>query len=137
MAIITATPALIKNNELTLRTVDYPVLSIFDNTAALPAAPAEHDRYIALVTANGWTEKHIYESLSGNWWDFAPYTGMRLYNIADNKMYQFNGTIWLSVIGTGVLQSAQGNIIVEVSNALDEAAAFASGSKIVIRTDLI
>lgn len=46
-----------------------PVISIFDNTAALPASPAIGDRYIALVTANGWTANHIYEytSAANSW----------------------------------------------------------------------
>lgn len=43
----------------------------------------------------------------------------------------------MRTLGTGALQAAPGNIIVSVSNASDEAAAFAAGSIIVIRTDLI
>jgi hypothetical protein len=40
-------------------------------------------------------------------------------------------------LGTGAQQAAPGNIIVTVNNALDEAAAFAAGSIIVIRSDLL
>jgi len=43
----------------------------------------------------------------------------------------------MRTLGTGSQQAAPGNIIVSVSNATDEAAAFAAGSLIVIRTDLI
>ena len=43
----------------------------------------------------------------------------------------------MRTLGTGAQQAAPGNIIVSVNNAIDEAAAFAAGSIIVIRTDLL
>jgi hypothetical protein len=39
-----------------------PVISLYDNTSGLPPA-AIGDRYIALVTAHGWTAGHIYEAI--------------------------------------------------------------------------
>jgi hypothetical protein len=37
------------------------IIKIFDNTSALPVSPQNHDRYIAKVTANGWTKNYIYQ----------------------------------------------------------------------------
>jgi hypothetical protein len=44
-----------------------PVISIFDNTLALPVGPSVGDRYISLVTANGWTKDNIYDYNGATW----------------------------------------------------------------------
>jgi hypothetical protein len=72
-----------------------PVISIFDNTAALPVAPSDGDRYIALVTANGWTKDYIYEYNSLNWEDTVPITGSFVYNEDTSLPYLYSGAAWV------------------------------------------
>lgn len=52
---------------LMLMSIAIPVLSLFDNTAALPVGPAPGDRYAALVTANGWFIGNIYQWNGSAW----------------------------------------------------------------------
>jgi hypothetical protein len=74
------------------------VLSRFDNTAALPASPADGARYWALVTANGWTINRIYEWQAGEaaWADVIPTTGTQVYVEADSMLYLWNGSALVS-----------------------------------------
>jgi hypothetical protein len=133
-----------------------PIISQFDNNSGLPVGPSIGDRYIAQATAHGWTDQNVYQ-YNGSGWDVAvPIIGMLLYNLALNEFMVFMGgeTGWTTLdntfpvdsvplsgsrrtLGTGAQQAAPGNIIVTVNNALDEAAAFAAGSIIVIRSDLL
>jgi len=156
-----------------------PVISIFDNTAALPVGPSVGDRYIALVTANGWTIDNIYE-YNGATWDettvidgmgvvvrqflsasiigrffvyaytgFASYAWMPYFSKQAGEFYALpektapTGADFLVIEDTGdsyrkkKISIANLPTIVSVNNATDEATAFANGSMIVIRTDLI
>lgn len=72
-----------------------PVISIFDNTIALPVAPANGDRYIAQVTANGWTADYIYEWNVSNWVPTPPVTGTMIYNVAMSVPYLYTGAAWM------------------------------------------
>jgi hypothetical protein len=72
-----------------------PVISIFDNTIALPVAPANGDRYIAQVTANGWTANNIYEWNISNWIATLPLTGMMVYNNGISAPYLYTGAAWV------------------------------------------
>jgi hypothetical protein len=71
-----------------------PIIEIFDNTAALPVAPAIGDRYIALVSANGWTINHIYEWNTGAWVDTTPISGMMVYDNDTAVPYLYSGVAW-------------------------------------------
>lgn len=55
------------------------VISIYDNSSALPSTPTVGNRYIAHVTANGWTLNHIYEWNGSSWTHTIPAIGMVLY----------------------------------------------------------
>lgn len=71
------------------------VLDRFDPTAALPAAPAIGDRYLATATANGWTNNYIYEWDGAAWVETIPTTGT--YVSVDDEptvIYAFGGSSW-------------------------------------------
>lgn len=70
-----------------------PVISIFDNTAALPVAPVNGDRYIAKVTANGWTINRVYE-WTGAWTGTVPLDGMSVYDKNTDDIYSYDGAAW-------------------------------------------
>lgn len=72
-----------------------PVISIFDNTSALPVAPTDGDRYIAKITANGWTIDYIYEWNSLNWVGTAPVIGMFVFNNNTGAPYLYTGAAWV------------------------------------------
>jgi len=72
-----------------------PVISIFNNTAALPVAPVNGDRYIAQVTANGWTANYIYEWNSPNWVPTVPVLGMMTFDNAVGAPYLYSGAAWV------------------------------------------
>lgn len=72
-----------------------PIIEIFDNTAALPVAPSNGDRYIALVTANGWTADSVYEWNTSNWVATLPITGDMIYNEDDGYPYLYSGAAWV------------------------------------------
>jgi hypothetical protein len=72
-----------------------PVISIFDNTAATPVGPSTGDRYIALVTANGWTIDYIYEWNYNNWVATIPLTGDMVFNNGDGYPYLYSGAAWV------------------------------------------
>jgi len=83
-----------------------PVISIFDNTAALPVGPAVGDRYIAEVTANGWTENRIYEWDGAAWLSYTPEQNDAVVignGVSVNKTIaihepSINGTIWVLLV---------------------------------------
>jgi hypothetical protein len=72
-----------------------PVLSIFDNTLALPALPNVSDRYIAKVTAHGWTKDNIYEWNNVSWLEFFPSIGAAVKDISLKVNWHYDGTNWL------------------------------------------
>lgn len=75
-----------------------PIISVFDNTLALPVGPAVGDRYIAKVTANGWTIDHIYEWNGSIWIDTAPVYGMTVFNNLQGAFYTYEGGIWFNLV---------------------------------------
>ena len=76
---------------------DDSVDSIFDNTSGLPIAPGNGDRYIAQVTANGWTVNNIYEwtTQPNQWVEFLAEAGMTVSVYSLDSNYTFNGTNWV------------------------------------------
>ncbi len=68
-----------------------PVISFYDPTPGLPAAPVVGDRYTATATANGWTIDHIYECVTGGTWvgatDTTPTNGNAFYNNGTSTAY--------------------------------------------------
>jgi hypothetical protein len=80
-----------------------PVISIFNNTIALPVGPTSGDRYIAQVTGNGWVAKNIYEWDGAVWVGTAPIEGMVVYNKGTDAEYQYGGTAWSPIVGSGTL----------------------------------
>lgn len=54
-------------HRIMLASIAIPVLSLWDNSAALPVGPAVGDRYAALVTANGWFIGFIYQWSGAAW----------------------------------------------------------------------
>lgn len=75
-----------------------PVISIFDNTAALPVSPVNGDRYIAEVTANGWTANSVYEWNTNNWLETTPVAGMMVFNNDTGEALLYSGTAWVPFI---------------------------------------
>jgi hypothetical protein len=67
-----------------------PIISIFNNTLALPVDPTTGDRYLAEVTANGWIADRIYEWNGSTWVATVPVTGMATYNKEDHLIYIFD-----------------------------------------------
>ena len=70
--------------------------AIYNNASALPSSPANGDRYIALVTANGWIINNIYESRNGQWIEFLTEQGLTVVIYSLDTNYIFNGTNWVS-----------------------------------------
>lgn len=77
-----------------------PVDEFFDPSGNLPAAPIEGDRYVAMSTANGWTEDRIYEWNGSAWDETAPVAGNALYAGDEGANYFYDGTSW-STTATG------------------------------------
>jgi hypothetical protein len=75
-----------------------PVISIFDNTAALPLLPTIGDRYIALVTANGWTIDKIYEWDGAAWDETTPAVSNVVVNTGDFLVYIYDGAGWINTV---------------------------------------
>ena len=91
-------------NEVTISSALYsdvywlpPVISLFDNSSALPVAPSVGDRYIAQWTAHGWTVNHVYEWSGAIWTDTTPLEGMVVYIKTDDHLYLWNGTAWSGI----------------------------------------
>jgi hypothetical protein len=95
----------------TLRVRPFNVNDFFNPTTGLPLLPADKDKYISLATANGWTihREYQYDLASLTWLEFVPTKGLTRYNIATDRFWYFNGTIWIAMIGTGANQSCAGN----------------------------
>ena len=73
----------------------YPVISIYDNTAGLPVLPTVGDRYIAKVTAHGWTKDHIYDWDNAVWGDFTPSIGSVVKDKALKILWHYDGANWI------------------------------------------
>lgn len=77
------------------------VLLFFDNTAALPVGPSVGDRYIAQVTAHGWTANYIYEWSGSAWTEYAPHSGTMLYvnggTIFPGNTIIYTGSSWTKI----------------------------------------
>jgi len=88
------------------------VISIFDNTSALPSNPTAGDRYIAKVTANGWTIHHIYECVTNGTWvaclNYTPTEGYTSWIKAEDVYYRFNGTSWEIFEGLALVTAGAG-----------------------------
>jgi len=72
------------------------VLDRFDPTSGLPGSPDEGDRYIATATANGWTDKYIYEYRNSSWTEIIPNEGNACRVEDEDIEYVYNGTTWVS-----------------------------------------
>ena len=72
------------------------VLDRFDPTSALPATPANGDRYIATATANGWTENNIYayDTTGAAWVATVPNNGATCRVEDESTFYVFDGAAW-------------------------------------------
>lgn len=77
-----------------------PAVSIYDNTSALPTS-IPLIRYIAKVTANGWTVNHVYQGdFALGWTDITPVSGMITYVMDVDADYTYNGAAWVVVTTT-------------------------------------
>lgn len=94
-----------------------PVIMVFDNTAALPGAPANGDRYIALVTANGWSISYVYEWNTNNWLETVPTAGMFIYNKDTSEAMFYTGAAW--VVFTPLTAHAIGGVLHTASSVTD------------------
>jgi hypothetical protein len=56
-----------------------PVIEFYDPTTALPISPAVNDRYIALLTGNGWTINNIYTWSGTEWTEYVPHNAVTVY----------------------------------------------------------
>ncbi|WP_428565099.1 MAG: hypothetical protein ACP59X_03485 [Solidesulfovibrio sp. DCME] len=74
-----------------------PVLGFYDPTNGEPELPGAPDRYIASVTANGWTAGRIYQFAPplGPWVETIPVTGALA--VIGDVPYQYDGTTWEQV----------------------------------------
>ena len=71
-----------------------PVIARWDPTPALPAAPKAGDRYIATATANGWTNKRIYQWTGAAWANTIPAANNEVFLIQDGIYLIFVGGSW-------------------------------------------
>lgn len=74
-----------------------PIIKIFDNTVALPVNPVIGDRYIALVTANGWTIDNIYEWNGASWVETVTIDGMTVYDRYQGAYCIYTGGAWFNM----------------------------------------
>lgn len=63
--------------------------SIYNNTAGLPVGPSTGDRYIAQVTAHGWTINRIYEWNGSSWVETIPTTNTSVYITSLLQIYTY------------------------------------------------
>lgn len=77
------------------------VKDLWDPTPGLPGTPAVGDRYIATATANGWTNKNIYQWNGAAWVPTAPVLNMQTRVENKNAQYLYDGTNWI-VISTAM-----------------------------------
>jgi hypothetical protein len=75
------------------------VLDQFDPTSGTPGSPVTGDRYISTATANGWTDKYIYEWDGSAWVETIPNEGYATRVEDENLLYIFDGTNWGSLGG--------------------------------------
>lgn len=71
------------------------VLDRYDPTGGLPGGPATGARYISTATANGWTDKYIYEYNGSTWDEIVPNEGFATWVEDEDKWYFYNGTNWV------------------------------------------
>jgi len=57
-----------------IKTAGTTLITVYDNTSALPSTPAVNDQYVAKVTANGWTAAHKYKWNGSSWVDGGVWT---------------------------------------------------------------
>lgn len=74
-----------------------PILGFYDPTNGEPELPGAPDRYIASVTAGGWTAGRIYQFVPpiGPWLEIVPVTGALV--VIGDVQYRYNGTEWVQV----------------------------------------
>jgi len=72
----------------------------FDPTTALPVGPSEGDRYLAIASGNGWTDKYIYEYRDSSWVEIIPDEGFAILVEDEDAEYVYNGTLWVLRGGT-------------------------------------
>src|ERR1700753_3665001 len=73
-----------------------------------PASPADGDTYLIKATATGlWTgqSNKIAAALDGAWRFYAPFTGLSLYVVDEQKLIVFDGTSWIDYAAILVLQN--------------------------------
>ena len=56
-----------------------PVIEFYDPTTTLPISPTIGDRYIALLTSNGWTINNIYTWSGTEWTMYVPHNAVTVY----------------------------------------------------------
>jgi len=71
------------------------VLDRYDPTSATPPGPSTGDRYISTATANGWTDKYLYEYNGSSWDEVVPNEGFATWVEDEDKWYFYNGTNWV------------------------------------------
>ncbi|GAF83438.1 unnamed protein product, partial [marine sediment metagenome] len=86
-----------------------PVLDRYDPTSSTPAAPADGDRYLSTATANGWTDKHIYEWLTSAWVETVPVIGMTTLVQDEELTYGFDLSSTWSLSGNASFECLGGS----------------------------
>jgi hypothetical protein len=74
-----------------------PIISFYDPTGGLPGSPTTGDRYISTATANGWTDKYLYEYNGASWDETEPVAGYAVVNLDDDLIYTYSSveTDWV------------------------------------------
>lgn len=82
------------------------IISFYNPTSGLPAAPALFDRYVASATGNGWTQRYIYEWDGTQWIQTIPEEGFLVWVENEDMFYVFNGTNWINLLLTSGFEPA-------------------------------
>ena len=69
-----------------------PVISRFDPTSGLPSSPSLKNRYISTATANGWSDKYIYEWDGSSWDETVPLEGVAVFVKDEDKKYNYTSS---------------------------------------------
>ena len=75
-----------------------PVITRWNPTGGLPAAPNIGDRYIATATANGWTNTRIYRWSGAAWTAKVPAANTDVYLSQDGVYLIFESGVWKPLV---------------------------------------
>jgi len=130
--------------------IDYQdsVMSFWDASSALPSNPSTNDRYICIVSGNGWTKWNIYEYNGSSWDEIVINEGAVCWVEDEDIKYIYNGSDWVkfgstlthnnlnNIFGSNegyhISQTQYNNILLKTDSVTDLSDVTSAGSGVII-----